>query len=85
MQHHSLELKKIFKDLIYLIKIGKRQQTKLLKVLIKKELKHREELFQARASLDLLLKQAPERERKHAYSCYCKQRWIKREILCLES
>ena len=54
----------------YLIKIGKGQQTKLVNVLTKKELKYREELMQIKNSLDRMLKEAPEKERKYACVYY---------------
>jgi len=54
----------------YLIKIGKGQQTKLVDAITKREVKYREELVQIRNSLDQMLKEAPEKEKKYAYACY---------------
>ena len=54
----------------YIIKIGKGQQTKLVNVLTKKEITYREELVKIRESLDKMLKEAPEKEKRYAFACY---------------
>ena len=54
----------------FLIKIGKGHQTKLMNVITKKELKYRGELMQVKESLDKMLKEAPEKEKRYAYACY---------------
>jgi len=54
----------------YLIKIGKGHQTKLVNVLTKKEITYREELVRIRESLDRMLKEAPEKEKKYTVAYY---------------
>ena len=54
----------------YLIKIGKGQQTKLVNVLTKKEIKYRGELMRIRESLDRMMRDAPEKEKRYACACY---------------
>ena len=56
----------------YLIKIGKGQQTKLINILTKKEITYREELTQIKETLDKMLKEAPEKEKKYSYAFYKK-------------
>ena len=66
-QLENLIIKDYSEDEKYLIKIGKGKQTKLFNALTKKELRYREELVKVKQSLDLLLKEAPEKEKKYAY------------------
>jgi len=54
----------------YLIKIGKGQQTKLVNMLTKKEIRYREELMQIKDSLDKMLKEAPTKEKQLTYAYY---------------
>jgi len=54
----------------YLIKIGQGQQTKLVNMLTKKEITYKEELLKIRESLDTMLKEAPEKEKKYSYAFY---------------
>ncbi len=54
----------------YIIKIGKGQQTKLVNVLTKKEIKYKGELIKIKESLDKMLKEAPEKEKRYAFAYY---------------